>query len=76
MTKPVNSPEQYVVLNPTEAANEVQEKDIYEWWVKDKVAPYKKVNGGVIFTDTIPNGSLEVRFRIEQAVWYLVARYR
>jgi 4-coumarate--CoA ligase len=49
-------PRAYVVLNSTEAANEVQEKDIYEW-VKEKVAPYKKLKGGVIFTDAIPRAA-------------------
>jgi 4-coumarate--CoA ligase len=49
-------PRAYVVLNSTEAASEVTEKDIYEW-VKEKVAPYKKLKGGVIFTDAIPKAA-------------------
>jgi 4-coumarate--CoA ligase len=49
-------PRAYVVLNSTEAASEIQEKDIYEW-VKEKVAPYKKLKGGVIFTDVIPKAA-------------------
>jgi hypothetical protein len=50
-------PRAYVALNSTKAASEVQEKDIYEG-VKEKVAPYKELNGGVIFTDAIPKALL------------------
>jgi 4-coumarate--CoA ligase len=49
-------PRAYVVLKPTEGGLEVQEKDIYEW-VKERVAPYKRLDGGIIFTDVIPKAA-------------------
>ncbi len=49
-------PRAYVVLKSTEAAGEIQEKDVYEW-VKERVAPYKRLDGGIIFTDVIPKAA-------------------
>jgi 4-coumarate--CoA ligase len=49
-------PRAYVVLKPTEAASGIQEKDIFEW-VKARVAPYKRLHGGIIFTDAIPKAA-------------------
>jgi 4-coumarate--CoA ligase len=49
-------PRAYVVLKPAEAGSGVQEKDIYEW-VKERVAPYKRLDGGIIFTDAIPKST-------------------
>jgi 4-coumarate--CoA ligase len=46
-------PRAYVVLMPAEVDLKVQEQDIYEW-VKERVAPYKRLDGGIIFTDAIP----------------------
>jgi 4-coumarate--CoA ligase len=49
-------PRAYVVLNSTDGASEVTETDIYEW-VKERVAPYKRLDGGIIFTDAIPKAA-------------------
>jgi 4-coumarate--CoA ligase len=49
-------PRAYIVLNSTDAASDIQEKDIYEW-VKERVAPYKRLDGGIIFTDVIPKAA-------------------
>ncbi|KAK5661551.1 hypothetical protein OQA88_11459 [Cercophora sp. LCS_1] len=44
------SPRAYIVKNP---ASKATEKDI-AGWMADKVAPYKQLKGGVVFTDAIP----------------------
>lgn len=49
-------PRAYVVLNDTEDSRGVNEIDIYEW-VKERVAPYKRLDGGVVFTDSIPKSA-------------------
>jgi 4-coumarate--CoA ligase len=49
-------PRAYVVLVPTEAASKIEEKDICEW-VKERVAPHKRLHGGVVFTDAIPKAA-------------------
>jgi 4-coumarate--CoA ligase len=46
-------PRAYVVLKEPGAATE---KDIYEW-TKEKVAAYKRLDGGVVFVDTIPKSA-------------------
>ena len=47
-------PRAYVVLKETAAA--VAEIDLYEW-VKERVASYKRLDGGVVFTDSIPKSA-------------------
>lgn len=48
-------PRAYVVLSPT-AVGTVTESDIYEW-TKERVAAYKRLDGGVVFTDSIPKSA-------------------
>lgn len=48
-------PRAYIVLKEFEV-DIVTEKDIYEW-VKAQVAAYKRLDGGVIFTDIIPKSA-------------------
>jgi 4-coumarate--CoA ligase len=49
-------PRAYVVLGPSEEAQKTTEEDIKEW-VKAQVAAYKRLDGGVIFTDAIPKSA-------------------
>lgn len=49
-------PRAYVVLNDSEAAKRLTEQDVYEW-VKERVAAYKRLDGGVEFTDVIPKSA-------------------
>jgi 4-coumarate--CoA ligase len=48
-------PRAYIVLKE-QAVGSVTEKDIYEW-TKERVAAYKRLDGGVLFTDTIPKSA-------------------
>jgi 4-coumarate--CoA ligase len=61
-------PRAYVVLNSTEESSEAQDKDIYEW-MKEKVAPYKRLSGGIISTEAMPkaaSGKILRRFLRDQ----------
>jgi 4-coumarate--CoA ligase len=49
-------PRAYVVLKDTDQARATTDTAIYEW-VQDRVAPYKRLDGGVVFTDTIPKSA-------------------
>jgi acyl-coenzyme A synthetase/AMP-(fatty) acid ligase len=49
-------PRAYVVLNGSDAAKKVTEEDIKQW-VKEQVAPFKRLEGGVVFTDAIPKSA-------------------
>jgi 4-coumarate--CoA ligase len=49
-------PRAYIVLKDSEKANEDTKTEIYEW-VKEKVAPYKRLDGGIAFTDTVPKSA-------------------
>lgn len=49
-------PRAYVVLKDTEEAQKTTDEDI-KAWVKEQVAPYKRLEGGVIFTDAIPKSA-------------------
>jgi 4-coumarate--CoA ligase len=49
-------PRAYVVLTDTDTAKAVTEKDLYEW-VKERVASYKRLDGGVVFIDSIPKSA-------------------
>jgi 4-coumarate--CoA ligase len=46
-------PRAYVVLTPGFSATEDEIKD----WIKPKVAPFKRLEGGVVFTDSIPKSA-------------------
>jgi len=49
-------PRAYVVLGASEEAQKTTVEDI-KAWVKDRVAPYKRLEGGVVFTDVIPKSA-------------------
>jgi len=51
-------PRAYIVLKEatTDDNEEATKASIYEW-VKGKVAPYKRLDGGIIFTDVIPKSA-------------------
>jgi 4-coumarate--CoA ligase len=48
-------PRAYVVLKISEAKTTTSE-DLYDF-VKERVAPYKRLDGGIIFTDVIPKSA-------------------
>lgn len=61
-------PRAYVVRKDNEEAGSKTEHDI-EDWVKERVAPYKKLAGGVIFIDAIPksaSGKILRRLLVDQ----------
>ena len=47
-------PRAYIVLKP--ASDEVTEEYLKEW-VKERVSPYKRINGGVKFVEQIPKSA-------------------
>lgn len=47
-------PRAYIVLKPVE--NPPTEEELYNW-VKERVAPYKRLDGGIVLTDTIPKSA-------------------
>jgi 4-coumarate--CoA ligase len=47
-------PRAYVIRRPN--APDVTESEIYEY-VRERVAPYKRLEGGVVFTDVIPKSA-------------------
>ena len=49
-------PRAYIVLKENEKRSEEIKTEIYEW-VKERVAPYKRLDGGIVFTDTIPKSA-------------------
>lgn len=54
-------PRAYVVLKEQQSTATADEQatnrdDIYEW-VKSRVAPYKRLDGGIVFTDKIPKSA-------------------
>jgi 4-coumarate--CoA ligase len=53
-------PRAYIVLKNNKDDDVVEEEkirnDIYEW-VKQRVAPYKRLDGGIAFTDAIPKSA-------------------
>jgi acyl-CoA synthetase (AMP-forming)/AMP-acid ligase II len=49
-------PRAYVVLRETPGDEEATKTSIYEW-AKEKVVPYKRLDGGIIFTDVIPKSA-------------------
>ena len=50
-------PRAYIVVQADASnAEKVSEQDIYEW-VKERVANYKRLDGGIVFTDSIPKSA-------------------
>lgn len=49
-------PRAYVVRKETEEAMNMTEDDVYEW-VKERVAAYKRLDGGVVFIDAVPKSA-------------------
>jgi len=49
-------PRAYVVLNPS-ADPEVTTEEYFKEWVKERVAPHKRIQGGVKFVDQIPKSA-------------------
>ena len=49
-------PRAYVVKDKTEEAANMTEDDVYEW-IKERVAAYKRLDGGVVFVDAIPKSA-------------------
>lgn len=49
-------PRAYVVLKPSADPKEVTE-DYLKDWVKERVSPYKRINGGVRFVEQIPKSA-------------------
>ena len=49
-------PRAYVVLKPSADPKEVTEQYLMDW-VKERVSPYKRINGGVVFIDQIPKSA-------------------
>jgi len=50
-------PRAYIVLKDgNEAESEATKDQIYEW-VKERIAPYKRLNGGIVFKDVIPKSA-------------------
>lgn len=49
-------PRAYVVRKETEEAMNMTEEDVYEW-VKERVAAYKRLDGGVVFIDAVPKSA-------------------
>ncbi len=50
------TPRAYIVLKDPTNETETTRTEIYEW-VKERVAPYKRLDGGIVFTDTIPKSA-------------------
>jgi len=49
-------PRAYVVRKPSADPKEVTEEYLKDW-VKERVSPYKRIEGGVVFTDAIPKSA-------------------
>lgn len=49
-------PRAYIVLKESDKPHEELKTEIYEW-VKERVAPYKRLDGGIIFRDAIPKSA-------------------
>jgi 4-coumarate--CoA ligase len=54
-------PRAYVVMRPGKEVGEEQVKD----WVKQRLAPYKQLRGGVVFVDEIPKNAIGKYLRRE-----------
>jgi acyl-coenzyme A synthetase/AMP-(fatty) acid ligase len=49
-------PRAYVVLDDDKASQHMGKDELYEW-VKERVAPYKRLDGGIVFCDSIPKSA-------------------
>ena len=49
-------PRAYIVLKECEKHIEETKTEIYEW-VKERVVPYKRLNGGIVFIKEVPKSS-------------------
>lgn len=49
-------PRAYIVLKDGDKDNEETKTEIYEW-VKERVAPYKRLDGGIVFVETVPKSA-------------------
>lgn len=49
-------PRAYVVLKDNDDAKQLASTDLYQW-IKDRVAPHKRLSGGIVFTDMIPKSA-------------------
>ena len=49
-------PRAYIVARKDESSQKLKEKEVYEW-VKERVANYKKLAGGVEFIDEVPKSA-------------------
>jgi acyl-CoA synthetase (AMP-forming)/AMP-acid ligase II len=50
-------PRAYIVLKENcEKAHEEMEKEIYDW-VKERVVPYKRLDGGIVFIEEVPKSA-------------------
>ena len=49
-------PRAFVVLKPSSDPKDVTETYLQDW-MKERVSPYKRITGGVIFTDLIPKSA-------------------
>lgn len=49
-------PRAYIVLKDSEKDNEETKSEIYEW-VKERVAPYKRLDGGIVFIEEVPKSA-------------------
>ena len=49
-------PRAYVVLKDKDQDEAEAKEEIYEW-VKERVAPFKRLDGGVVITDAVPKSA-------------------
>jgi len=49
-------PRAYIVLRDGVEATDERKQEIYEW-VKERVAPYKRLDGGIVFTEAVPKSA-------------------
>jgi 4-coumarate--CoA ligase len=50
-------PRAYIVLKDDIDGDKDEIKDAIYEWMKERVAPYKRLDGGIIFTDVIPKSA-------------------
>jgi 4-coumarate--CoA ligase len=50
-------PRAYIVLKDGIDGDKDDIKDVIYEWMKERVAPYKRLDGGIIFTDVIPKSA-------------------
>ena len=50
-------PRAYIVLKDKDQIDENEARDEIYNFVKERVAPYKRLDGGIVFTDAIPKSA-------------------